>query len=102
MVLVDENIQLSPRESVLMEHESEQTRLAREHSIKMKELEIELARENHKATLELKKLEAKWSSWLRIPLVIIKLPVYLILAVGYSFDALRGNEPSKEFWKLLK
>lgn len=101
MVLLDENVQLSPRESVLMEHESEETRLAREHAVRMKELDLELAREKYRAEIALKQLEAKWSSWLRIPLTIIKLPAYILLAIGYLLDALRGNEPSKDFWKLL-
>jgi hypothetical protein len=102
MVLVDENIQLSPRESVLMEHESEQAKLAREHAVRMKELEIQLAKDKYTAEIELKKLEARWSSWLRLPSTVIKLPVYIILAFGYLLDSVRGNEPSKDFWKLLK
>ena len=100
MAIQEQNL-LTPRESVIMEHESEQARQAREHAVRMKELDLELAREKYRAEVELKKLEAKWSSWLRVPLVIIKLPVYLILAFGYIFDSLRGNEPSKDYWKLL-
>lgn len=102
MVLLDENTQLSPREHMLMEHETEETRLAREHAVRMKGLEIELAREEYKARVELKKLEAKWSSWLSIPLTVIKLPIYIVLAFGYLFDSARGNEPSKDYWKHLR
>lgn len=101
MVLVDENIQLSPRESMLMEHDTEERRLGREHAVRIKELELELARENHRANIELKKLEAKWSSWLKIPVLIIKLPVLILLSFGYWLDSIRGSEPSKDFWKLF-
>lgn len=99
---IREETMLTPRESMLLEHDTEEARLSREHAIRLKTLELELAREKYKAEIELKKLEARWSSWLSIPLVIIKLPVYLLLAVGYIFDSIRGYEPAKDFWKLLR
>lgn len=99
---IQEETMLTPRESVLLEHDTEEQRLAREHAVRIKQLELELAREKYKADIELKRLEAKWSSWLRIPIIIIELPVLLILAVGYIVDSIRGLEPSKDFWKLLK
>lgn len=98
---IQEDTMLTPKESIILEHETEEARLAREHAVRMKQLDLELAREKYKAEIELKKLEAKWSSWLRIPLVIIKLPVYLLLGLGYLLDAIRGNEPPKDYWKLL-
>lgn len=100
MAFQEQNL-LTPRESVILEHETEEKRLAREHAVRIKELELALAREEYQARIELKKLEAKWSSLLKIPATIIKLPVYLLLTLGYLLDALRGNEPSKDFWKLL-
>ena len=98
---IQEDVMLTPKESILIEHQTEETRLAREHAVRMKELDLELAREKYAAEIELKKLEAKWNSWLRIPLVIIKLPVYILLSFGYWFDSIRGSEPSKDFWKLF-
>jgi len=97
-----ENTELSPREHILLEHETEETRLSREHAIKVKELELELAREKYKAEIELKKLEAKWSSWLRLPSMVIKLPVYILLGVGYIVSCSRKYESSRNFWNYLK
>jgi hypothetical protein len=98
---IQEETMLTPRESIILEHDTEEQRLAREHAVRMKQLELELAREKHAADIELKKLEAKWSSWLRIPITIVKLPIYLILSFGYLLDSIRGNEPSRDYWKLL-
>lgn len=83
--------ELSPREHILLEHEKEEGRLAREHALNMKRLDIEA-----------QKLEAQWSSWLKIPLTIIKLPVYILFGIGYICNVLTKQEPSENFWKLLK
>lgn len=96
-----ENEMLTPRESVLLDREAEENRLNREHAVRLKELEIQLARDKYQAQIELKKLESKWSSLLRIPSLIIKLPVLLILSIGFIFAALRKWEPSKSFWSLF-
>lgn len=98
---IQEDTMLTPRESIILEHETEEQRLAREHAVRMKELDVELAKTNHAANIELKKLEAKWSSWLKLPALIIKLPVLILLSFGYWLDSVRGSEPSKDFWKLF-
>lgn len=97
-----ENQELSPREYVLLENERDEARLVREHAAHLKQLEITLSRERNEAEIELKTLEAKWSSWLRIPIIIIKLPLYLLLGIGYIVCSMRGEEPPKKFWDLIK
>ena len=97
-----ENPELTPREHMLMEHEAEQARLAREHSLALKQLEIQLTREKNQAAIELKKLEAKWSSWLRLPALILKLPVLFLLGISYICAVLRKSEIPKEFWNIIK
>lgn len=52
--------------------------------------------------LELAKYEAKWSSWLKLPITIIKLPVYCLFAFGYIIAVAKGKEPSENFWKFIK
>lgn len=47
-------------------------------------------------------LEAKWLSWVRIPLTIIKLPVYVVLAISYCIAVARKHEPSEEFWRFMQ
>jgi hypothetical protein len=98
---ITENDQLTPKEHLLLEAEKEEARLSREHAITIKQLDLALAKEKYQAQIELKKLEAKWGSWLRIPIIIIKLPISLVLAFGYIFAVLRKHEPSKSFWSLL-
>lgn len=82
---------ITPREQVLMEHEKEQMREARAHELRMKELDIEV-----------QKLEARVSSWLRLPIIIIKLPVYMIMAVAFCIMAARNREASQNFWNWIR
>lgn len=96
-----ENDQLTPREHLLMQAEQEENKLAREHAVTLKQLELQIIREKNQAEIELKRLEAKWRSWLRIPIVIIKLPISLILAVGYLLAVATKQEPSKRFWSAI-
>lgn len=97
-----ENTELTPKEHMMMEYQKDETRLNREHAIVMKKLEIELAKEKNAAEIELKKLEAKWSSWLKLPSMIIKFPLYIFFGIAYVVDSIVGNEPSSNFWKFIK
>lgn len=92
-----EEYQLTPREFAIMEAEQEDARLGREHMIAMKAMELNLARENHQADIKVKELDSKWSSWLKIPRLIILLPVLVPLAIAYGFK----REAPKKFWDLL-
>lgn len=85
-----------------MEYQKDEASAAREHAIVMKKLEIELAREKNAAEIELKKLEAKWSSWLKLPSMIIKFPLYIFFGIGYVVDSIKGNDPTNNFWKFIK
>lgn len=82
---------LTPRESLLMQHETEENEKARTFEVEMKKLD-----------LEFQKLEARWKSWLRIPMAIVKLPVGIVLAVGYVIAVARGKDVSQNFWDFLK
>ena len=97
-----ENPELTPREHLLMEHDAEQNRLAREHAVTLKQLEIALQKEKNQAAIELKKLEVRWSSWLRLPSLILKLPLLILLGFSYIIAVIRNNEIPKEFWNVIK
>lgn len=88
---INQSEQLTPRESVMMDYEREQAREAREHAIRIKQLEIEVL-----------KMEAKWSSWLRIPLFIIMLPVRVIMAVGWCIAVSRKYDLGENFWNFMR
>jgi hypothetical protein len=101
MPIID-NPELSPREHILLENERDEARLVREHQVTLKRLELEIVREKNQAAIELRMLEAKWSSWLSLPKIILKLPVYVLFGVGYIIHAVRNHEPSKSFWSFIK
>lgn len=96
-----QNGEMTPRESLLHEWEKEIWDRQAEHEITMKKLELEIKREDNQAKIELKKLEAKWSSWLKIPSLIIKIPLFITMGIAFCIAAAKKYEPSKRFWDLL-
>lgn len=101
MPILDNN-ELSPREHILMENERDEARLTREYAITIKRLELEVKRADNDGKIKLKELESKWSSWLKIPITIIRLPLYIIMGIAYCIAMIRKYEPSKNFWELMK
>lgn len=99
---VYENTELTPREYQLMENDKEERRETFEHAITLKRLELALEQEKHKAELELRVVEAKWSAWLSLPRYILKLPILLLMGVGYIVHAIRKTKPTAEFWEFIK
>lgn len=89
--MIETSNAMSPKESLEHEWYVEEARLAREHSITMKQLEIAE-----------QKLEAQWASWIKIPLTVVKLPVYMIMALGYIVAMARKGEVPEKFWDYLK
>lgn len=82
---------LTPREAEQMSYEREGEKLQIEYGLALRDKEIEL-----------QKLQAKWSAWLRLPSLILKLPLLIILGLAYIVHAIRAIEPSEDFWNLLK
>lgn len=97
-----ENVELTPKESVLMEAQKEEAERSREHAVRMKELEIQFMKEKFAGEVELRKLEAQWNSWLKLPSMIIKLPLYVLFGIAYIVDSFKRGEPSKDFWKFIQ
>lgn len=102
MLNTREEYEITPREMVLMEAEKEANRAAMDHAIAIKSLELNLARENNTAEIKLKELEAKWNTWLKIPIQIIKLPLYVLLGIAYVCSMFTKKEMPRAFWKLLE
>lgn len=101
MAFTDERTDVTPRESVEHEWRVDEFRMQAEHATMLKRLELELARENNKGELAIKELEIKWSSLLRIPLYILRLPLLPFLGVAYVCSMFTKKEMPKRFWDLL-
>lgn len=82
--------ELSPREWAIYNNEKEMLQLQMDHARQIKELE-----------LEVQLVEARFSSWFKIPLLIILLPVKLLLVIPVVVYAIRGKDSPEQLWKLL-
>lgn len=89
--MIQSRDELTPREREQMQYDKDVIELQAEHTRAIKAMELETA-----------KLEAKWSSWLRIPITFIKLPVFILFGVAYCIAVARKHEPSDNFWQFLK
>lgn len=83
--------ELSPREWAEYNNQKEMWQLGAEHAKEMKQLDIEAT-----------KLETKWSSWMKIPITIIKLPLFILLVIPLSIYAARKQEVPEAYWRLLR
>lgn len=82
---------LSPREIQLQQFEEKMFEKQAEQVLAVKRLELEQA-----------KLEAKWSSWLKIPVTIILLPVKVVLAFALITSLITKKDLPPVFWDYLK
>lgn len=82
---------LTPREYEEFNQRKEFFEIQAQHELAVKEKELELMR-----------LEAKWNTWLRIPLYIIKLPVLLLFGIAQIVAVARKYELPEAYWRFLK
>jgi len=82
---------ISAAESTRHSWDEESQRQARQHDLAIRKLELEVL-----------KTEAKFNNWFKIPLVIIKLPIYLIMSIGFIVAMIRKHDPGEDFWRLMK
>lgn len=82
---------ITPAESTRRRWDEEDSRLAREYDITIRKLELQVIKE-----------QQKLDSWFKIPITIIKLPMYIVLGVGFIAAMIRKHDPGAEFWNLLK
>lgn len=75
---------LSPREAETMAYEERM--FDKQAAFQLRQLEI----------------ESKWASWFKIPLTIIKLPVYVLFSIAYIVSVARGKELSENFWRFMR
>ncbi len=82
---------MTAREREEFEQEKEAAAIQADYNLKIKQMDLDLAR-----------MEAQWSSWMKIPITIIKLPVYVVFGIAYCIAMATKHEPSEDFWKFLK
>jgi len=112
--------QITPRES--MEHEwyVDEMKRTHEHAVLLKKLEIEykkidlkqrqidrvMARKHYEYIRELEYAtryeETRWRSLFRIPVMIILLPVYIILAIGCTILIVKNKEIPTDILSFIK
>lgn len=118
--MIQTRTELSAADREQHAYEVEAFKMQAEHAEKIKQMELDAklaeikgrlesakaSRESQErikdAELELARLEARWLSWLRIPVTVVKLPVYVVLGVAYCIAVARKHEPSDKFWQFLK
>lgn len=113
-------IQFTPRETVEHEWDVDSTRVANEHEITVARLNVDAKRQlfmmqREEATksrlhaehmkevdLEIRKLDVKLRSWFKIPILIIKLPVLILLGIAYIASVVTGHEiKGNDFWRFI-
>lgn len=80
----------TPRERAEFEQEKELVEMQGGYNLKLKEYDIQVQR-----------LEAQWSAWLRLPFAIILLPVKFIMAFAIPISVITKKELPKEYWEFL-
>jgi len=98
---IEQSDVMSPRETMEHEWRLEEFKKQSEHQVAIRQLELEVDRENNKSMIEVKKLEAQFSSWLKIPILLIKLPLFILLGFAYICSMFTKKEMPKRFWDLL-
>jgi hypothetical protein len=116
----DYSTQFSPRESLEHEWDVEATKVANEHEITVARLNVEAKRElvllqredavksrTHaekmaETDLAIKKLDVTMRTWFRIPILILKLPLLVLLGLAYLASVATGHEiTSRDFWHFI-
>lgn len=89
--MIERSGTLSPREHEEMQYNKEMTEIGYAHGVRIKELDIEAA-----------KLEAKIQSWFKIPLTILRLPLFVLFVIPLTVYAIKGKDVPPEYWALLR
>ena len=82
---------LSPREYEEFNQRKEYFELQAEHELKVKNLELEVMR-----------LEAKWSSWMKLPVMVLMLPVRILFGFAFICSVFVKKDLPAEYWRVIK
>lgn len=82
---------LTPREYEEFNQRKEYFELQAEHELKVKNLELEVM-----------KLEAKWSSWMKLPVMVLMLPVRILFGIAFICSVFVKKDLPAEYWRVIK
>jgi hypothetical protein len=89
--MITNQSELSSREYEEMKHRKEMYEIQSQHELAVKRLELEVA-----------KVEAGYGAILKIPLVIITLPVRFLFGIAYIVAIIRKAEPDTRIWSVFR
>lgn len=73
-----------------------------EWQVEILDKQLDHQRQMQELTNELAEIETRITAWFRVPILLVKLPVFLIMAIAYCIMAIRGDEADDKFWEYLK
>lgn len=82
---------LTPREVQEIQYEKEAWERQAQHQIALKNLEIQVMKE-----------EARWGAWIKLPKLVILLPVLLLLVIPLSIYAATKQEVPEFYQRFFK
>lgn len=81
---------MSPKEREEFEQEKEAAQIQIEYQLRTKELELEVT-----------KIEARWTVLLKLPMLIVKLPVMLLFGLALIVSVITKKDLPREYWNYL-
>lgn len=91
MLRAEVNPNLTPRERAELDWEKEAAHMQVEYAQRIKEMD-----------LQVRQLEVRWLQLLRLPAMIILLPVRLVLAFAIPISVITKTTLPDQYWEFLK
>lgn len=82
---------LSPKEYEEWNQRKEMFEMQAQHELAVKDKELEVMR-----------LEAKWASWMKLPVMVLMLPVRILFGIAFICSVFTKKELPPEYWRMVK
>lgn len=110
---------ITAREKILLDADRDENERNRQYQLNLKKTEVEAKKlelqlrqqdrirfERHQqkmatTELEIRRYEASWTNILRLPITIVKLPVYVLFGIAYIISILTKQELNDKFWSFI-
>lgn len=81
---------LSPKEYEEFNQRKEMFEMQAQHELAVKDKELEVM-----------KLEAKWGSWMKLPVMVLMLPVRILFGIAFICSVFVKKELPAEYWRVI-